>query len=521
MSGSSDDRPAARIPLDSTAGRWVLAATVLGSAIAMLTGTVVNVALPAIGRALDAGTAELQWVLNGYMLTLASLILVGGALGDRFGRRRIFLLGAAGFAITSIGCGVAPTIGWLIGWRIVQGVAAALLTPGSLAILQSVLVEADRGRAIGAWSGLGGVAGAIGPLLGGYLVDVASWRWAFFLNLPFAVAVLWIGLRWVPETRDGAARQLDLVGAVTAFVGLGGLTWALIQAPQRGTTDAFVMLAAAAGVVGLGAFLWTQATGRRRMMPLEMFANPQFSAANAVTFLVYASLGGVFFFLVVFLQTALGFSAVAAGASLLPITVMMLALSSKAGDLAQRRGARLPLTVGALLIAAGLVGMSRLEPASGYWTDVLPALVVFGLGLAAVVAPVTSAVLAAAEDGREGVASGINNALSRTGQLLAVATVPWVAGLEGDDLVEPAAMAAGFPRAMLVLAAIAAAGGVLSWLTVSSKPLGTVEPTCDEAGKSHYHCAVDGTPLRGEETRGDASRGEAPRSAPQRRHQGR
>ncbi|MEM9557964.1 MAG: MFS transporter [Acidobacteriota bacterium] len=496
MNRDPSDGSAQRIPLDSRAGRWVLAGAVLGSAVAMLTGTVVNVALPAIGEAFDAGTSDLQWVLNGYLLSLASLILVGGALGDRFGRRKLFVVGTAAFAITSAGCGLAPSIEWLIGLRVLQGVAAALLMPESLAILEAVLEREDRGRAIGAWSALTGVAGAVGPLVGGMLVDLVSWRWAFFLNLPFAAAALWIAVRWIPETRAATSSRLDVRGALSAFLALGALTWTLIQAPRRGLGEPSIVLGGLLGLVAFALFLGTQWRGREPMMPLRMFARPQFGAANAVTFVVYSALGGVFFFLVVFLQTTLGFSAVAAGASLLPITVLMLGLSSKAGDFAQRRGARTPLTIGAVLIAAGLALMTRLDAGSTYLADVLPAIVVFGLGLSAMVAPVTSAVLAAAEEGREGVASGINNALSRTAQLIAVATVPWIAGLEGGDLVDAAAMAAGFPRAMLVLAVVAAAGGLLAWLTISSAPLGTVEPACDQKGKSHYHCAVDATPLR-------------------------
>ena len=489
----------AGLRLDTSGGRWVLAATVLGSSLAMLTGTVVNIALPAIGAALDAGTAGLQWVLNGYLLAVASLMLIGGSLGDRFGRRRVFVIGCAAFAVTTLLCGLAPTIEILIGLRVTQGVAAALLTPGSLAIIEAVFHPDDRGRAIGAWSALGGVGAAVGPVLGGWLVDVGSWRWVFFLGIPLAIAVVVIAVRWVPESRDPDAGPLDWMGASTIFLALACVTWALILAPERGVTNAAVLAPAGAGVAFVALFVLLELRQRSPMLPLDVFENRQFSAANAITLVIYAALGGVFFLLVVHLQVAVGYSALEAGAALLPVTVLMLVLSSPAGAYAQRHGARLPLSVGGALIATGMLLMARIQPGGSYVATVLPAVGVFGLGLAATVAPVTTAALAAAGH-RSGLASGINNAVSRTAQLAAVAIVPWAAGLHGDRINDPAALAERFPLAMVMLAAVALSGAVLAWGTMGAGPL--VRPAPARPGErparptSYRHCAVDASPLR-------------------------
>lgn len=489
----------ALVELDSARGRGILAAAVLGSAVTFLTGTVVNVALPQLGRDLGAGTSELQWVLNGYLLTLAALILLGGALGDRLGRRRMFLWGCVGFALASVLCALAPSVWWLVTWRVVQGVFAALLIPESLAILESVLRPQDRGRAIGSWSALGGIAAAIGPLLGGWLVDVGSWRWVFVLNLPIAVAALITAWRFVPESRDATRRELDLSGAATVLLALAGISSALVFAAEHGPTSPRVRWALLVGVAGLAAFVLIERRHPSPMMPRALFASGLFLAANGVTLVVYTALGGVFFLLTIFLQTALGYSALIAGASLLPVTVLMLALSSRTGDWAQRRGARLPLTGGPLLLAVGLLMMARIESGESYWLGILPAVLVYGLGLSAVVAPVTSAALAGVQSRFVGIASGVNNAVSRTAMLLAVAIVPWVADLGGDRIRDAEALLAGFPRAMTVLAAVAGFAGVLAWLTVPSRPL---EELAGEGGvpaptdRHHRHCAVDGTPLR-------------------------
>jgi EmrB/QacA subfamily drug resistance transporter len=481
----------------SRAGRWVLAVAVLGSGMAFLDGTVVNVALPDIGRDFGASTSSLQWILNGYLLTLASLILLGGSLGDRYGRRRIFVIGVGMFTGASLLCAMAPSVELLIVARLLQGIGGALLTPGSLAMIEATFRPTDRARAIGAWSGLGGVATALGPLLGGYLVQAVSWRAIFLINLPLGILVMVMASRHVPETRDPSAHgHLDFAGAGLAGLGLAGTTYALIEAPGQGASP-LILVAAVGGVVALLLFLLAERRSPNPMMPLSMFSSKQFSAANGVTFVVYAALGGVFFLFVAFLQIALGYSPIEAGAASLPITVLMLLLSARSGALAQRIGARIPLTVGPLVIAAGLLLMTRIGPGDSYLTSVLPAVIVFGLGLTLVVAPVTATVLAAASAERAGIASSINNAVSRVAGLLAVAVLPVIGGLTGKNFYDPAKMVDGFRVAMVACAGLAAAGGILAWLTISSKVL---EPDRAEGAavpvEPQFSCGIAGTPLR-------------------------
>ncbi|MFP5321782.1 MAG: MFS transporter [Acidimicrobiia bacterium] len=459
------------LAVGDVAGRWVLVATILGSGMALLDSTVVNVALPAIGDDLGADVAGLQWTVNGYLLPLAALILVGGAFGDRYGRRQVFTIGVAWFAVASVLCAVAPTTEALVGARVLQGVGGALLTPNSLAIVQASFRREDRGTAIGAWSALGGIAAAVGPLLGGWLVDAVSWRAVFLINVPMAAVVLVAG-RHVPESRDeGAARHPDLPGAAAAVLGLGGVTFALIEAPERGATAALVLAAAGVGVLALVAFVVVERRQASPMLPLGIFSSRQFTAANAVTFVVYGALGGVFFLLVVHLQGSLGYSPLEAGAASLPITMLMLVGSPAAGKLAQRIGPRRPLTLGPLGIAAGMLLMVRIERGAGYVEAVLPAVLVFGVGLALTVAPVTATVLAAAEDRHAGVASGVNNAVARAAGLLAVAVLPVAAGLSGAAYEDPEALTDGFRIAVLITAALAAAGGVIAALTIDDSVL--------------------------------------------------
>jgi EmrB/QacA subfamily drug resistance transporter len=472
---------------------------VLGSGIAFLDATVVNVALPDIGRDLHASTSTLQWILNGYVLTLAALILLGGSLGDRYGRRRIFVLGTGVFTIASLLCAVAPDAGLLVVARLVQGVGGALLTPGSLAMVESGFRPADRARAIGAWSGLGGVAGALGPLVGGVLVGLMSWRAVFLINLPLGVFIVVVAGRHVPETRDPAADgRLDFRGVILAAVGLAGTTYALIEAPADGASPAVVVMAVG-GAIALIAFLVAERRSANPMMPLSMFASRQFSAANAVTFVVFGAFSGVFFLLVAFLQISLGYSPLAAGAASLPITALMLVLSAPAGALAQRIGPRIPLTVGPLVTAVGLVLLSRIDRGDRYLSTVFPAVVVFGLGLTLVVAPVTATVMAAADERHSGIASGINTAVSRLAGLIIVAVLPLVAGLTGERFYDPAAMDHGFHIAMLACAALSAAGGILAWLTISADVLES-EPAPGgdlPTGALHdFSCAVAGPSLR-------------------------
>ncbi|MFI9010338.1 MFS transporter [Actinosynnema sp. NPDC053489] len=470
--------------------RAVLATTILGSGMAMLDSTIVNVALPRIGAELGASVAGLQWILDGYLLALASLILVAGSLGDRYGRRRVFAFGVLWFGAASLLCGLAPTTELLVVARVLQGVGGALLTPGSLAILQSVFARADRGRAIGAWSGLSGVATAVGPLLGGLLVQAWSWRLAFLINLPVAVACVWLARRHVPESRDEALTGHPNVGeSAVGALGLAGVTGALVEAPVRGA-DPLVVTAAVLGVGCLVAFVVLQRRGRDPLVPPRLFADRTFVLANALTFLVYAALGGVMVLMVLQLQVSLRYPPTAAGLASLPITLIMLALSARSGSLAQRIGPRAQLVAGPILIGAGMLLLRRVVPGADYWTGVLPGLLVFGLGLAAVVAPVTATVLAAAPDRYAGVASGVNNAVARTGSLLAVAVLPAVAGLTGAQYADPTALTEGWRTALLVCAVAAAVGGLLALGTDN----GVLKPT-PEVPECHS-CGVDAPPAR-------------------------
>lgn len=461
------------VRLGTAPGRWVLLATVLASGMAFLDASAVNVALPSIGRDLGSGLAGLQWTLSGYTLALASLILLGGALGDRYGRRRVFLVGVVWFAVTSLGCGLAQSTGQLVGMRVLQGIGGALLTPGSLAIIQSSFPHTDRPRAIGLWSALGGVAGLVGPFLGGFLVDAVSWRWVFLVNAPLAVLVVLVAVRHVPESRDpGRTGRFDVPGAVWGALALAGVTYALIAAGD-GPGRPQVWISAAVGVLAGVAFVVRERGAAEPMLPPSVFADREFTGANLSTFAIYGALGGWGFFLVVQLQTVLDYSATEAGAAMIPSTVVLSLLSSRAGGLAQRTGARLPMTVGPVIAAVGVLWLSRVGAGSSYWTGVLPGSVVAGTGLALLVAPLTATVLDAAPDHLAGVASGVNNAVARAAQLLAVAALPVVVGLSGDDYAEPATFSAGFRTAMMVCAVLLALGGLVAWLTVGRDTLKT------------------------------------------------
>ena len=483
------------LALKSTSGRWVLAIAVLGSGIVFLDGTVVNVALPEIGRDLEASTSSLQWILNGYLLTLASLILLGGSLGDRYGRRLVFVTGTGLFTVASVLCAVAPSVELLIAARLLQGVGGAMLTPGSLAMIEASFREGDRARAIGAWSGLGGVATALGPLLGGYLVDAVSWRAIFLINIPIGIFVMVMATRHVPETKDDRATgPLDVRGATLAALGLAGTTYALIEAPGQATSP-LVLVAGIGGLLALGAFIMAERRSAEPMMPLWLFASRQFSAANLVTFVVYAAIGGFFFLFVAFVQISMGYSAIAAGAATLPVTALMLVFSARSGALATRIGARIPLTIGPLVVALSLLLMTRIEPGDSYVSSVLPAVLIFGAGLTLVVAPVTATVLAAADPRNAGIASGINNAVSRVAGLLAVAVLPLVGGLTGDAFYDPVAMTDGFHSAMLACAALAAGGGLLAWFTIEPRLAGDRAAAAAAEPRERFSCPVSGTPL--------------------------
>ena len=494
--------PAEGLRMGTPQGRWVLAATVLGSSLAMLDATVVNVALERIGADLDAGFAGLQWTVNAYTLTLAALILLGGSLSDRLGRRRVFVVGVCWFAAASVLCGLAPDIGTLIAARALQGVGGALLTPGSLAIIAASFSGDDRAAAVGAWSGFGGVAGAVGPFLGGWLVEW-NWRAVFLLNVPVAVLVVVVAARHVPESRDpAAAPRLDWLGTALVALGLGALTYALTTAADPG---AGVWAWGAVGVVALLAFAVVQRRSRNPLVPPALFRKAQFTGANLVTFLVYAALGVFFVLVVLHLQVVSGFSPLLAGTALLPVTVLMLLFSSRVGAIAQRTGPRAFLVGGPLLAAVGVLLVRRVGPGASYLVDVLPAVVVFGAGLTLLVAPLTATVLDSAPDGAAGVASGVNNAVARAAGLLAVAVVPVAAGIGGADYTDPEAFAAGFRTAMLICAGLLVAGSLLAVVFIRPLPTGPEpaavgEPTT--AGPAPRirveecpHCPVTGPPV--------------------------
>lgn len=490
--------PADAVRMGTARGRWILVTTVLGSGLAMLDATVVNIALERIGAEFDASFAALQWTVNGYTLTLAGLILLGGSLGDRLGRRRVFLVGVVWFAVASALCGLAPSVELLVAGRALQGIGGALLTPGSLALISAAFHGTDRAAAIGAWSGLAGVAGAVGPFLGGWLVEW-TWRAVFLVNLPLAAVVVVVALRHVPESRDPrAAHHLDVPGTVLAVAGLGALTWALTAAGEGGAA----VPAIGAGVVGvltLAAFVLVERRSRAPLVPGELFASARFTGANVVTLLVYGALGVHFLLVVLQLQVVAGFSPLAAGTAMLPITVIMLLLSSRSGRLSQRIGPRWPMTIGLLLAATAMLLLRRIGPGASYLVDVLPPVALFGFGLAATVAPLTATVLDAADDRHVGIASGVNNAIARAAGLLAVALVPTVAGISGQDYTDPPSFAGGFRTAMTISAGLLVAGAVLSAVLLRPRR-DPGEPAPGSDGPPRFrteccsHCGVSAPP---------------------------
>ncbi|ANH37780.1 Multidrug resistance protein stp [Nocardioides dokdonensis FR1436] len=460
MATSESSGATAWVRAGTPAGRAVVAAATLGSAMSLLDGTVVNVALRTIGADLDASITDLQWVTNGYLLALAGLILLGGSLGDRLGRRRVFVHGTVGFGLASALCGLAPTAEVLIAARVLQGVAAALMVPGSLSMIQGAFDPRDRARAIGTWTGLGAIAGAAGPLVGGFLVEYADWRLVFWINVPLAVLTVWLA-RSVPETRDpGAAQHLDVPGAVLATLALTGVTYALVQ-----WGDPAALPALAVGLVTGAGFLVVEARVDHPMLALGVFADRTFSAANAMTLLVYGALSVLLFMLPLQLQVVGGDGPLVAGLATLPLPLVMLLLAGRGGALGARIGPRLPLTLGPLVMAAGALLLLGAGEAA-YVVAVLPGMVVFALGLALLVATLTATVLAAAPDDHAGIASGVNNAVSRAGGLLAVAAVPSLVGLGGDEYADPAALDPAWTLVVLACAGLLVLGGVLSWFTI-------------------------------------------------------
>lgn len=491
-------------------GRWVLLGTVLGSAIASIDATVVGIALPAIGRDFDTGLATLQWVVTAYTLTLAGLLLLAGALGDRYGRRRVFVIGVVWFAVASALCGFAPDASTLIAARALQGVGAALLTPGSLAIIEASFRPADRGRAIGAWSGLSGVATAIGPFLGGWLVQAVSWRLIFFINLPVAAAVVAVALRHVPESHDrDATGRVDLPGGALVTLGLIGLTYGLIEGPSRGWGAPAVLGALAAGVLLIAAFAVWQRRAANPMLPLGLFSSTQFTATNLVTFVVYGALGGALFLMPIQLQQVSGYTALAAGTALLPVTIIMLTLSARSGALAARIGPRLQMSAGPVVVGAGLALFTRIGPGGNYLTEVLPAVAVFGLGLAVTVAPLTSTVLAAAPSRHAGMASAVNNDVARAAGLIAVAVLPALAGITGSAYLHPAEFSAGFHRAAAICAGLCVLGGALSAVAIRNprRVPGPAPARAPQVPAARVHCGLDAPPASTQDRPAPAVRG--------------
>jgi EmrB/QacA subfamily drug resistance transporter len=475
------------LALGTSRGRIALTATVAASGMASLDATVVNVALPQIASEFDASLSALQWVLTGYLLALASLILLGGALGDRFGRRRVFVIGTIWFAVASLLCGAAPNVDVLVIARVLQGVGAALFTPGSLAILQASFRATDRARAVGAWSGFGGVFGAIGPFVGGLLVDGPGWRWAFLINVPVAVLVVFCTRGAVPETRDPHIHHLDVFGAGIAVVTLGSATWALTEAGPRGWSDPAVLVGGVIAVLAGAMFVYRMLHTHDPLVRPTLFRSREFTVTNLMTVLLYAAIGVTFFLVAYELQVAAGWSALKAGAALLPATVLMLLFSAKSGELGQRIGPRLQLTVGPILVAAGLLLLSRIGPDASWLPDVLPGAIVFGLGLVTFVAPLTATVMGSVDPDEVSIGSGVNNAIARTASLAALSVIPVVSGL--STATGAADVTDAFRVALMIAAVIAAAAAPLSFFGLGAHPRA-------RQSARRAICPVDGPPLQ-------------------------
>jgi EmrB/QacA subfamily drug resistance transporter len=442
--------------------RLTLLAAILGSAVATIDGSIVGVALPAIERDLGGGLAAQQWVSNAYLLALGSLILIGGSLGDIYGERRVFTLGVAAFGVLSVACAAAPTIGVLIGARALQGAAGALVTPSSLAIIVAAFAPKERGAAIGSWTAWGGIASIVGPLAGGWIVDRLSWRWIFALNVPLVVVTLVLILAAVPRTSRVAGRRVDLLGAGLAALGLSGFVFALIEQPHYGWTSPAIVVPLVGGVASFAAFLMYERRAAEPMLKLDLFSRRNFAVGNLETLTMYAGLSILFFFLVIYLQQVAGYSALNSGLTTLPATLVMFALSRRFGMLADRLGPRLFMGAGPLVAAAGVLMLVRAGRHVSYLTDLLPALLLFAVGLSLTVAPLTATVLADADEGDAGIASAVNNAVARVAGLVGISIVGVgvASTLVGDTFAANSESVRAFHEVVVACAVLLAAGGV-------------------------------------------------------------
>ncbi len=492
--------------------QMTLIATIITSGVVFLSSSVVNVALPVIGRTLETTLSQLQWVVDGYLLTLSALLILGGALGDRLGRRRMCLVGLTGFGLTMIGAGLAPNTAWLIAMRIIQGISGALMVPESLALIRIVYTDPEqRGRAIGTWSGWTGIATVIGPLVGGAMVDQFSWRWAFFINLPFILLAIWMMIKFVPESRrEDYEPGLDWLGAVIVTLALGGVTYGLIEGPVIGWRAPSVLTGLIGGVIAIIAFPLVESRAKNPLLPLTLFRSRNFSGANLTTLAVYAALQGSTFLLVIYIQNLMGYTALQAGLLIAPISLILLLLSSFFGRIANRYGARMFMTFGPITLGLGLVILARLRPDSNIWIELVPGVVLFGLGLAATVAPLTDTVMSAIPDKHSSVGAAFNTMVSRVAGLLAVAAFGAIlslgftniineqiqseslsataaqelrdisqdpaAGIDEEQLSSRAvtiyedAYTTGFRQAMMAGAGLAIFGGVISFITIRKTP---------------------------------------------------
>ena len=448
--------------------RLTLVAAILGSGVATIDGTIVNVALPAIERDLGGGLTGQQWVSNAYLLTLASLILLGGSLGDIYGERRIFAIGIAAFGVLSVACAVAPTIETLIAARALQGAAGALVTPSSLAIIVGAFAPSERGAAIGSWTAWGGIAAIVGPLAGGWIVDQVSWRWIFALNVPLVLVTLGIILAAVPPAPVRSGRRVDLVGAALCAVGLGGMVFGLIEQPHYGWGSPVIFVPLILGVASFTAFIVYERRAKAPMLELELFTRRNFAVGNVETFTMYAGLGILFFFLVIFLQQVAGYSALESGLATLPVTIVMFVLSRRFGALADRHGPRFFMGAGPLVASAGVLLLLRTGLHTSYLGDVLPAMLVFALGLALTVSPLVATVLADADEGDAGIASAVNNAVARVAALIGVSVVGVVVAqtLVGDTFAATEESVRAFHQVVLICAVLVAVGGVVGALGI-------------------------------------------------------